>query len=87
MDTRDAFDAIQNKMKADPRKRMVQSSFDEQVFGNFCITYDEGSERLSVVNDRGQLILYGGPAADEFKSMLVDDLRSASEEAVLRAVS
>ena len=86
MDTRDAFDAIERAVNADPRKRIAEIAYDEQVFGNFSITYDEGGERLSIVNDRGQLFLYGGPAGDEFRSMLVKDLRSASEQAVLEAV-
>lgn len=87
MDTRAAFDTIQRKVKADPRKCIVESFFDEQVFGNFWITYDEGGERRSVVNDRGQLILYDGSAGDRFREMLVSDLRSADEKAVLEAVS
>jgi hypothetical protein len=56
MDTRAAFDAIQRRLKADPRKSIVESFFDEEVFGNFWITYLQSGERRSVVNDRGQLV-------------------------------
>ena len=87
MDTREAFDAIRKKVNADPHKSIVSCFFDERTFGNFWITYEVGVERLSVVNDRGQLILYDGPAGDHFRAMLITDLRSANEEAVLDAVS
>lgn len=86
MDIRAAFDAIQRKVNADPRKSIVESSFDERSFGNFWVTYEQGGERLSVVNDRGQLILYHGPAGDHFRAMLISDLGSADEKAVLSAV-
>ena len=56
MDTRAAFDAIQRRLKADPRKSIVESFFDEEVFGIFWITYLQSGERRSVVNDRGQLV-------------------------------
>jgi hypothetical protein len=87
MHAREAFDAIQKKVKADPQKSFVESFFDEQVFGNFWITYDEGGERLSVVNDRGQLNLFGGPANDQLQKSLVTDLQRADCKAVLEAVN
>ncbi|MGD9714763.1 MAG: hypothetical protein AB7V46_22285, partial [Thermomicrobiales bacterium] len=57
MDTRAAFNAIRESVTADPRKGFVDGFFDEQVFGNFWIIYDEGGERLSIVNDRDQVTL------------------------------
>lgn len=87
MDTREAFNAVQEKVKADPRKDFVDAFYDEQVFGNFWIIYDEGGERLSVVNDRGQLILYEGRTGDHFRALLLNDLPSADEKAVLQAVT
>ena len=86
MDTRAAFDAIHRKVNSDPRKSIVESSFDERNFGNFWVTYEQGGERLSVVNDRGQLILYNGPAGDHFRAVLISDLGNADVKAVLDAV-
>jgi hypothetical protein len=83
MDSRNAFEAIQRTVNADPRKSFVDSFFDERAFGNFWITYEEGGERLSVVNDRGELNLYDGEAGDHLRTILVSDLRTADEEAVL----
>ena len=87
MDTKEAFDVIDRKVKADARKTYIDGFYDEQVFGNFWITYDEGGERLSIVNDRGQLILYEGRAGDHFRATLLSDLRSADEKSVLQAVA
>ena len=87
MDTREAYEAIQKAVKADPRKSVVGSSYDEEVFGNFWVTYVQGGERLSVVNDRGQLILYEGSEADHFRKMLLDDLYGADEQAILASIS
>ena len=87
MDTREAFDAIKQGVNADPRKTPLESFFDERAFGNFWVIYEEGGERLSVVNDRGQLILYEGSAGERFRTMLVSDLRDADKKAVLDAVS
>ena len=86
MDTKEAFDAIQRKLNADPRKSPVESFFDERAFGNFWITYEEGGQRLSVVNDRGQLTLHDSSASGHFRKMLVSDLRNADEQAVLSAI-
>ena len=87
MDTRAAFDAIQRKLLADPQKSLVDSFYDEQVFGNFWITYVEGGERRSVVNDRGQLIRFEGEAADEqLGEVLLDDLRNADDSKVIGAI-
>lgn len=87
MDTRAAFDAIQRKLAADPQKSVVESFYDEQVFGNFWITYVEGDERLSVVNDRGQRIRSEGEGADERPGeVLLDDLRSADDSKVIGAI-
>ena len=86
MDTKEAFDLIQRRITSDPRKTCVDSFFDERNFGDFWVTYEQGGGRLSVVNDRGQLILYEGPASDHFRAMLISDLRSASESAVRDAV-
>ncbi|MEA1072452.1 hypothetical protein [Sphingomonas sp. LY160] len=86
MDTREAFEAIRRRVNSDPRKSLVESIFDEHEFGNFWVTFEEAGERLSVVNDRGQLILFDGPMGDRFRKMLVSDLRDANEQAVLYAV-
>ncbi|MEX0341224.1 MAG: hypothetical protein AB3N06_01430 [Erythrobacter sp.] len=87
MNTRDAFDIIKRSVNADPRKTPVESFFDEQAFGNFYITFDEAGGRLSVVHDRGQLILYDGSPSDDIREMLVRDLRDADENAVAEALS
>ena len=87
MDTREAFDVIQRSLNADPRKRLVESFFDERAFGNFWVTYEEAGERLSLVNDRGQLILYDGPTGDRFRSMLLIDLPKADERAIVDGIS
>ncbi len=86
MDNRKAFDIIHRKIEANPRKSIVDSFFDESAFGNFWIAYEEDNERLSVVNDRGQLILCDGPAGAHFRAMLSSDLRVADEKAVWEAV-
>jgi hypothetical protein len=85
MDTRAAFDAIRKTLDADPQKSVIESFYDDQVFGNFCITYIEGSERVSVVNDRGQLIRYQGEAADEAE-VLLENIRSADESQVIASI-
>ena len=62
MESREAFAAIERKLRADPRKNVVEAFYDAQAFGNFSVSYEERGEQLSVVNDRGQLFLYDGAA-------------------------
>jgi hypothetical protein len=85
MDTRAASEAIQQRVKADPRKSFVKSFFDEQAFGNFWIIYDEGGERLSIVNDRDKVTLNDSRTGN-LRATLLSDLRTADEKTLLRAI-
>ncbi|MCL6740855.1 hypothetical protein LZ518_06885 [Sphingomonas sp. RB56-2] len=86
MNSRQAFEAIENKIAADPEKRIVDSFYDNEHFGNFWITYDQAGDRLSVVNDRSQLFLHSGPPDQHCLTMLVKHLESADEQAILDVV-
>jgi len=87
METKAAFEAIQRALLNDPRKSIVRSSFDETMFGNFVIAFVEDGQAASLVNDRGQLLLYDGLDADEYRRTLLNDLYEADEAAVIRAVA
>jgi hypothetical protein len=86
MQTKAAYDAIRRVLEADAQKRIVRSSFDEEVFGNFVISFIARGEPMSIVNDRGQLFLYDGINANEFRRTLLNDLYSADEAGVVSAV-
>ena len=86
MNTREAYDAIRAAMGADPRTEIVDGFYDGEVFGNFWLTYVKDGERLSLVNDRGQLLLHDGPELDQFKELLLDDLHSADRKTLLDAI-
>jgi hypothetical protein len=87
MNTRAAFDAIQGKLSASAGTNVIDSFYDEKLFGNFWITYKRDSGCLSVVNDRGQLILNSGPADGQLEKVLVDDLYTADAATVRNAIS
>ena len=87
MNTREAFDAIQRKLRGSAGTSVLDAFFDENVFGNFWITYERDSGRSSVVNDRGQLILNSGPADGQLARVLLDDLYSADATTVLDSLS
>jgi hypothetical protein len=39
MDAREAYEVIRGALRADRRKRIVDSAFDEENFGNFHISF------------------------------------------------
>jgi hypothetical protein len=82
VDLRDAFEAIQKKLETDLGSDAVEGHFDDATFGNFWVRYVEAGETRSIVNDRGQLILYEGPD-DHFSKLLLQDLYSADPQSVL----
>ena len=86
MNTKAAFDGIERKLRAGGGTSVLESFYDERVFGNFWITYQDGDQRLSIVNDRGQLILNNGLADGELQKVLVHDLYAADEKTVLDAI-
>jgi hypothetical protein len=87
MQTKAAFEAIQRALSKNPRRRVVRSSFDERVFGNFVIAFVEDGQPASLVNDRGQLLLYRGLEADEYRLTLLENLYEADEATVIEALA
>ena len=87
MDTRAAYDAIIRAISADSRRRVVRSSYEEDFFGNFVISFLEDGGPSSIVNDRGQLFLYDGLDAETYQGTLIDDLYNADEMAVMEVVA
>lgn len=87
MNTREAFGAIQDRLRASAGTNVIESFYNEELFGNFWITYERNSRHSSVVNDRGQLVLSSGPADGRVEKVLVEDLYSADAATVLGAVS
>jgi len=86
VETKAAFDSIVRKLGATPGTTVVGSHFDERLFGDFWVTYECDTQRSSIVNDRGQLILVSGPADGNLREVLLQDLYTAEEEAVFRAI-
>jgi hypothetical protein len=87
METKAAYEAIQRTLSADARKSVVHSSYDEEMFGNFVIAFLDDGRPSSLVNDRGQLLLYDGLDAEEYRRTLLDDLYGADEARVVQAVT
>ena len=87
METREAYDAIRAAIAADPQKTVIGEFYDEQAFGNFeCKYEDKDGQRLSLVNDRGQLVLLNGPDVDELKVVLLQDLYRADRKTLLEVI-
>ena len=53
MEAREAYEVIRDAVEADPRRRIVDSFFDDQNFGCFIISFEEDAKARSIVNDRG----------------------------------
>jgi hypothetical protein len=53
MEAREAYEVIRDAVEANPRRRIVDSFFDDQNFGSFIISFEEDAEARSIVNDRG----------------------------------
>ena len=87
MNTREAFDAIQGRLRASAGTNVIESFYNEELFGNFWITYERDGRHSSVVNDRGQLVLSSGPTDGRVEKVLVEDLYAADAAAILGAVS
>jgi hypothetical protein len=86
MDSRDAFDAIQRALEADPRREMQASRYEAALFGNFVISFEEDGQSRSIVNDRGELMICAGPDGEGTCRTLLPSLAQADEQTVLRAL-
>jgi hypothetical protein len=85
--TREAYDTICRALEADPGKRIRDSVYDEEVFGNFFIAFEGEGEPRSVVNDRDQLIIYRDLAGTEDGEITLSSLRDADEHKLLAALN
>jgi hypothetical protein len=86
MDTRDAYDAICRALERDEAKRLVSAEFNELVFGNFVVSFERAGCPSSVVNDRGQLFLCDNLNGLGQCAMVVDSIREAGEQDLLRQI-
>jgi hypothetical protein len=53
MEPRETYDAVCGAIEANPRARLVAHRIDEQHFGSFSVSFEDGYETRCVVNDRG----------------------------------
>jgi hypothetical protein len=82
---REAFDAIRQAIARDPRKELVDSRYEEKVFGNFIIAFrDEGQPR-SIVNDRFELVVCDNLEGDDCRTIL-RSIREADEGTILQVL-
>jgi hypothetical protein len=64
---------------------MVESVFDEEVFGNFVIAYEEMGRITTLVNDRGELVR-DDPTGAALSITVVPSIRDQDERSILRAL-
>ena len=83
MKSKAAYDAIRNAVEADTSKRMIESHYDEQNFGNFVIAFEENGERKTVVNERGFVTASAGLDC----IATVPSLHDADEQTLLRQLA
>ena len=53
MNSLEAFEAIRRAVGADPRMCIVDSRYEELIFGNFIIAFEHDGLPRSIVNDSG----------------------------------
>ena len=84
MDTKKAYETIRQALDADPRKRVVDSIYDEINFGNFWISFEADGQPRSVVNDRDELVLCRDLRGTVDCVTILPSLREADEQTVVR---
>lgn len=85
MDTKAAYDAILRAIAAAPNKRLVESVFDEEVFGNFVVAYNEMGRVRTLVSDRGELVR-DDPAGSASRVTIVGSIGDQDERSLLGAL-
>ena len=83
MDTKAAYNAIIRAIAADPNRRLAESVFDEEVFGNFIVAYHEKGRVRTLVNDRGELVR-DDPADLARHVIVVPSIGNQDERSLLR---
>jgi hypothetical protein len=85
MDTKAAYDAILRAIAADPTRRLVETVFDEDVFGNFVVAYHEMGRVRTLVNDRGELVR-DDPTGAALRVTVIPSIGDQDERSLLRAL-
>lgn len=85
MTAREAYDVIRRAIGADPHKRVLRSEFDEGVFGNFIIAFEDRGRPRSIVNDRFELVICDDLEGEKCRTVL-RSLRDADEAGILNAL-
>ena len=83
----EAYEAVCRAINADPRRRIVDSRYDEQNFGSFAVSFEEGSEARCVVNDRGYLFVARGLDGTGEAIVTVPSLREENVKSLLQTLS
>ena len=86
MPTREAYEAILRALKAHPHRRVLECEFNDAVFGNFAISFETEGARRTVVNDRGELVLYTGRNDTNGGKTILPSLAEVDEQVLLRAL-
>jgi len=86
MDTREAFEAIRSALDADPCRRIVESRYEELIFGNFIIAFEHGGRPRSIVNDRGELCLCNDLSGSKGCALILPSLWDVDQQGILRAL-
>ncbi len=79
----DAFDAIKAAVEADPQKRLVNSRYWPEAFGNFIIAFEDAGSPRSVVLDRFELVLCEDLNGDEGCKTILQSIREAEPDEVI----
>jgi len=86
MDGREAFEAIRDALNAEPRRRIIESRYEELIFGNFIIAFEHDGQPSSIVNDRGELFLCSDLSGSKGCTVILPSLYEVDEQGLLRAL-
>ena len=86
MDSRQAFDAIQAALKANPGFKIIDATYDEDAFGNFVISFVRDTAPQSFVLDRGELVLCDDMDGSNECRTVLQSICDVEEKVVLNAV-
>jgi hypothetical protein len=87
MEAKRAYEMVCETVEAHPRRRLVDAFFDEERFGSFLVSFEEGGEERCVVNDRGFLFLSADLDGSGDSIATVTSLEDVDRKALLKGLN
>jgi len=86
LDSETAYHIILRQFKLSPGNELVDSLFDEENFGNFFFSFRASGKDMSIICDRGELVICGDLLGGKDCKTLFPSLHNLNGDLLLKAI-